>query len=541
MVDDTLSSGNKLVFSLTKPKTKKASLQVTAIEEFREESVKKKEQPERTTPLIIPLSQTSNQSLLERKRAVIAVAPNDTDDAASKALIESAARHFDLSLTHKNETSTNFEAAGDLVISAGTNDFNNSSKKQDAHSDAQQFQNDLIQLPQELDIASDSYRKVPIQEFGAALLRGMGWTGESMDSSMVDPVRRPHRLGLGATPKLPPTHKTSNKIRTETQVQRDEHMAQQHKEIEAQRFQQVKMDKQLTLQTGSLVHVIGRKRAKLVQLSGVPGLNRVLVQMEGDATTTSVKKGDITMITRSELEGRPFKETYLKVDDEKKSYVEKKEQNRRDGDTKKERFNNVQINRDGEKRRRNDQNEDRDKCKGGNLRGEDDRRIKTIDNNFDKRDHKRSRDCDERRKRRDDGTDGRHKREKIRNDCIDNKYWIIPNIRVRIVSKKLGSAYFTQKGIVVDVTHGGAFATLQMSNGQVFDKVPERYLETALPKTGGNAIVLAGRNKFAKGKLLERDSNLGNGVVQIFDDMNVISLKLDDLAEWCGSLDDDMV
>jgi G patch domain and KOW motifs-containing protein len=536
VIGDTSSSGNKLVFSLTKAKTKKAILKVTAIEEFREESIKKEEQPERTTPLIIPLLETSKQSLLERKRAAKAETPDDDNDTASKALIESAARHFDRSLSNKNETSTNFEATGDLVISAGTNDLNNARNKQDTYSDTQQFQNDLIHLPQELDTASESYRKVPIQEFGAALLRGMGWTGESVDRTMVDPVRRPHRLGLGATPKLPPTHKTSNKIRTETQVQRDEHMAQQQKELEAQRSQQIKQDKQLTIQTGSLVHVTGRKRAKMVQLSGVPGLNRVLVQMEGDATTTSVMKGDITMITRSDLESRPYKETYLKVDVEKKSKVEEKEEKRRDGDAMKGSYNDVQINRDDVERRRHVKYED----KGGRLRDEDDRKIRTSDNRFDKRDRKHSRDSDERRKRRDEGTDGRHEKKKLRNDRIDEQYWMIPNIRVRIVTKKLGSSYFTQKGVVIDVTHGGAFATLQMSNGQVLDKVPERYLETALPKSGGNVIVLVGRNKFAKGKLLERDSNLGNGVVQIFDDMNVITLKLDDLAEWCGSLDDDM-
>ena len=61
-------------------------------------------------------------------------------------------------------------------------------------------------------------------------------------------------------------------------------------------------------------------------------------------------------------------------------------------------------------------------------------------------------------------------------------HWIIPNIRVRVVTKELGSAHHTQEGVVMDVTHGGSSATLQMSNNHVLDKVPERYLDTALPK-----------------------------------------------------------
>jgi G patch domain/KOW motif-containing protein len=92
----------------------------------------------------------------------------------------------------------------------------------------------------------------------------------------------------------------------------------------------------------------------------------------------------------------------------------------------------------------------------------------------------------------------------------------------------------------VDVTTRGG-ATLQMANGKLLDRVPERYLETALPKVGGNAIVLVGKSKFAKGKLLERDSRSGKGIIQVFEDMSVLKLSLDDMAEWVGPLDDDMM
>jgi hypothetical protein len=79
-----------------------------------------------------------------------------------------------------------------------------------------------------------------------------------------------------------------------------------------------------------------------------------------------------------------------------------------------------------------------------------------------------------------------------------------------------------------------------MSDGQILDRVPERYLETALPKVGGNAIILTGSHRLCKGKLLERNSDSGQGVVQVFEDMNVVKLSLDDMAEWCGPLDDDI-
>ena len=79
-----------------------------------------------------------------------------------------------------------------------------------------------------------------------------------------------------------------------------------------------------------------------------------------------------------------------------------------------------------------------------------------------------------------------------------------------------------------------------MDNGRVLDRVSDRCLETALPKTGGSTIVLIGSDRLTKGRLLERDSHNGRGVLQVFEDMNVLTLSLDDMAEWCGPLDDDL-
>jgi KN17 SH3-like C-terminal domain len=132
--------------------------------------------------------------------------------------------------------------------------------------------------------------------------------------------------------------------------------------------------------------------------------------------------------------------------------------------------------------------------------------------------------------------------------------WVIPHIRVRIVTKRYGREYYKAKGVVVDVTSAGA--TIQMDNrssSSVLDRVPERHVETALPKVGGRVILLADdnhaatgrqhsssaarRSKLDKGRLLERTGS--HGVVQLHHDMSVWKVPLDDLAEWCGPLDDD--
>lgn len=78
-----------------------------------------------------------------------------------------------------------------------------------------------------------------------------------------------------------------------------------------------------------------------------------------------------------------------------------------------------------------------------------------------------------------------------------------------------------------------------MDNGQVLDKVPERYLETALPKVGGHVIILESKEHHHKrGRLLERNKD-GWGVIQLEEDLEVVKISLDCVAEWCGRVGDD--
>ncbi|KAG0199082.1 hypothetical protein BGX28_007595 [Mortierella sp. GBA30] len=67
--------------------------------------------------------------------------------------------------------------------------------------DIESFQKNLDLLPDEATL--EDYKKVPVEEFGAALLRGMGWKGDSKASEAIEFNRRPALLGLGAKPKEP--------------------------------------------------------------------------------------------------------------------------------------------------------------------------------------------------------------------------------------------------------------------------------------------------------------------------------------------------
>lgn len=92
------------------------------------------------------------------------------------------------------------------------------------------FRHDLGHRAEDLSARSKAYVDVPVAEFGAALLRGMGWKGPEGDggggggsggtgpdlSKDIEP--RHHRLGLGAQPK--PPEEVRGRLHTAVQVAR---------------------------------------------------------------------------------------------------------------------------------------------------------------------------------------------------------------------------------------------------------------------------------------------------------------------------------
>ena len=531
--DSKREDGVKVAFSLGKSsssskksrKTNSALLSSFGDDEEAERRRRRSETRDRDTPLVIPLPDSQKGSSFVEQR--IKEEKKSADQLAVDALNQSAANRLSEAAANQSNDTTNFSSQGKLVIAAQSSETRFRAEAT-TDKDAQKFQRDLEALPQDVGVDSEAYDRIPIHEFGAAMLRGMGWTGaaaassSSSSSAPAAPVMRPQRLGLGATPKLmlPPSNGSSKRPRSQAQVQRDERLAQQQAEFDAQRKKQVVQDKQLTLQTGSIVWWCRKRRAKMIKLTGVPGLNRVLVRFEGEANDAPVRKGDITLVDRSDLESKPFREV-----SEKKQTTESKGSDPRESDKRKhkerDRPKDDRPTRDRNAERKRKRRDDREEGtnRGRRRSDEDKRKRKEGSRRRGGRSNSEEEDYDD---------DGRH------------RSWLIPNIRVRVVTRKLGSRYFKEKGVVVDVTRGPC-ATLHLSGGQVLDRVPERYLETALPKAGGNAVVLAGRSKHMKGKLLERNADSGKGIVQIYEDMSVLTLSLDDLAEWVGPLDDDLM
>ena len=68
----------------------------------------------------------------------------------------------------------------------------------------ERFRRDVNMRPEQPSLSD--YTNMPVENFGAALLRGMGWKevqDDNRTSSLRELMPRHHRLGLGATPKPP--------------------------------------------------------------------------------------------------------------------------------------------------------------------------------------------------------------------------------------------------------------------------------------------------------------------------------------------------
>ncbi|GKY98096.1 hypothetical protein MPSEU_000767400 [Mayamaea pseudoterrestris] len=453
-------------------------------------------------------------------------------------------------LQHQQSTRNNETP---LVIPVAANKFSiQDSLAKSANAQHDNGDNDYPDAPS---FASESFARVPISQFGAAMLRGMGWkphdNSKSNSSSQDDDANalpRPHRLGLGAIPKLPddvscssfyaPTH--SKKPRRPDQVQQDAAKQAQLREFQLERERLQARDKQVTLQNGSVVYVslndnddgndavlnmqkskqTSPRRAIMTKLVGVPGLNRVQVQCEGSRECVILQRRQVLgLVSRSELEKAPFLEPPPRA-----TTV----QTAMDGTIKRELLDDERQ-RDGRRR-----DEETNRSKGQNnlpIRQDDQRHIR-------RNDHDKNRPA--KRIKSDLAKSGLHEQHQQKQQHTS---WIIPHIRVRVTTEKLGRIHYRQKGTVIDVTPKGA--TVRMDAGQqqslILDHVIEKHLETALPKVGGKVVIVAKSHAhyLAKGTLMERDARNSCGMIQLHQDLAVLTLSLDDLAEWCGPLDDD--
>ena len=181
--------------------------------------------------------------------------------------------------------------------------------------DAASFQEDLARRPDDIPVDSDTFEKVPISEFGAAMLRGMGASegdihqakeGPSSLRSQANRYRgtRSEHPGLGADKR--------NDVFAHLSQASDESAALR-RPGRSSVFQEGML---VRLQTGAHVGAI----AVVVQAEGVPGLNNMKVRLDKTRVIT-VRKDDAEIVqqgTMSEQEQAKMDEIVAAEEKERK-------------------------------------------------------------------------------------------------------------------------------------------------------------------------------------------------------------------------------
>lgn len=439
----------------------------------------------RPSNLVIPVAAPSTIFVSNQK-----LAPNNTDEGEITRLAEKEL------LAGIRETTS---ADSQLVIPTINNDVGPSVQGKRAplllaniptevlqtKDEEAKFKVDLSLRAADVDVTSDSYQAVPIECFGAALLRGMGWQGPSdeelakgkreLKEELVQP--REQRLGLGATAKPPDakSHKTG------APEKRDEWAKKAEERLKNQ-----------ALQVGDIVWLrcveyVGL-RARVDAVQGVAGLSRIRVSLEDQGTRVEVKRADAVKLSEEELAVQPFTAGVAAVEPQVAAtqyFGLKDKQEPAVAVVVKTSAAAPAVGSGG----------------GGESAGGG-------------------------------GGGGEAKSELLR-------YWLRPGIRVRVVSKSLleGSLYL-KKATVLEVLDRGDKGILRVDGGGRVEGVRTKHLETILPAVGEMGMLVDGKLRGQLVRLLEKHRESNSVSVQLLEELTEIyRVSMDALAAMDASFE----
>ena len=359
----------------------------------------------------------------------------------------------------------------------------------------QKFREDVAWRPAEADVTSTSWDAMPIDAFGSALLRGMGWQpgkGIGLNSkgpaAAVEYIPRHQRLGLGATPKAAPEKHTKwipkpgeSRDPKQDLVYRNEDGIIKNRKLVDEKLEL----RQKKIEPGADIVIVDGRHA------GMKGRVRSMEEMTGNCFI-ELKNGE---------------EVTAKIGDLKLP---------REG---------------GDRDRGKDRGRDRDR----------DREEDNWDGSKRKKEkHKKEKHKKEKHKK--------HKSEKSShkddNRPSSKELWVATGLRVRIVDQDLADGrHYNKKAVVQDV-HSRKDIMLQLDGStELIDGASQSKLETIVPKPGsdGRALVMVVRGK-SQGRfadVLERSSGSNRVTIQLKHDDSVAELTMDDVCEYVGGLEDD--
>lgn len=432
---------------------------------------------EEKKPLVIPLITTANNNPDAYASGLEARDEPDKEEKEEEEeeVEEEEERIVDSRISQQESMKKKSSSGGPLLSRHLSKDLIN------AKNDDERFKLDIHSRPEDLSVKSSAYENIPVEEFGAALLRGMGWEdnekrkGNNQGNNKKEELlkMRPFRLGLGADPK-----EMEQKMKSGNQQSSSSTAPNVPKKPLVQPIRYPG-----SFLVGDYVIVQSQesefyqKRGKAVQTQGVPGLSKIRVQFEGSGEIIDIGKKEIRLLEEKEWKLNPLIFPEQDINEAKAGstiFYGLKDQ-------------------DGQG--------DNQKIITGLVEKEED----NIKSNKSLKDPS-----------------------KLASEPVVS--WVRSGIRVKLISKKVGDGKcYLQKGTIVDVYKQGE-ATVRFDNAQLIESIKEKYLETVLPSTGQSCIVLVGPYKGESAILMEKHPEDDKAIIQLSESLEVLEISMDHIA-----------
>ncbi|XP_053480314.1 G-patch domain and KOW motifs-containing protein isoform X2 [Ictalurus furcatus] len=350
------------------------------------------------------------------------------------------------------------------------------------------------------------YEQVPVEAYGLAMLKGMGWRqGEGIGRTFKQDVKpiehqlRPKGLGLGADRSAIKDLQPSGPRRPpKPGEQRD------------------KDDEGLVLGPGGCVLVqTGAHKDLYGKIEGVDTDNaRVMVKLAIGGKSVTISQHSLRLVPRKEYD-KYSKDLSRLSKAHKEKEKEKEKEREKERDREKDGARNQQRGEekpDGKDERRRDRHSEREK----------------------ERENERERD-QRKRKHRETDTD-REKPPPMKEPRSSPPAWLQRDLRVRFIDKTFkGGKYYNSKMRIEDVI-ASHVCVCRTDEGRLLDDVKQTMLETIVPKGDADSImVVLGEHRGQVGRILKRDKEKCRAMVQLERyEEKIFTLDYDSLCHYVG-------
>ncbi|KAM9324910.1 G-patch domain and KOW motifs-containing protein [Gastrophryne carolinensis] len=333
-----------------------------------------------------------------------------------------------------------------------------------------------------------NYDQVPVEQYGMAMLRGMGWKeGEGIGKTFKQDIKpleqklRPKGLGLGA----------DRSALQELEPQKPRKPLKPGDEQEESKG--LGPGSAVLIQNGAHKDLYGK-------VEGIDADNcRAMVKLAIGGKVVTVSQFALKLVSSAEYTKYAKDLSRLSKAEKQKEQREAKEERHRE--------------RSPDKEKRKERTETQEEHRNGHS------------SSRDKRHRQRSPDKEKDRK-------------KLKQEA---PRWLHRDLKVRFIDKHYkGGKYYNSKMLVEDVL-SPTVCVCRTDNGRILEDIKQDMLETLIPKEEGDwVMVVLGKHRGQVGKILHRDRQKSRALVQLQGDHDgAVTLSYDVICHYMGEREDD--